>query len=206
MDSLFSAQTYKPAGLNDINWNQLTPFHRALLVNDGTVTQLIEAYLGLPVEVELLSQEKQQLKTPDKWLQTETGTTIINRRVILRSSPLSCPDQQIHTYAISQLVYNRLPPEMQQGLGTNGIGLGRLLRQNRMETRRDLLWYGLEHNPELSTQIGTSSAQPFLSRSYLVIRDGVPMMRVTEKFPLPSANFTSGHPTPYRLNAFESSC
>ena len=66
MDSLFSAQIYKPADLNDINWNELMPFHRALLVNDGTVTQLSEAYLGLPVEVELLSQEKQQLKTFSK--------------------------------------------------------------------------------------------------------------------------------------------
>ena len=51
MKDLFVAQFAKPSDLEEMNLSQLTPFQRALLTIDGTVTQLIEAYTFSPVEV-----------------------------------------------------------------------------------------------------------------------------------------------------------
>ena len=59
MKALFVAQDDKPATLREINLARLTPFQRGLLVTDGTVTQFIEAYTFMPVEVVLLQQTKQ---------------------------------------------------------------------------------------------------------------------------------------------------
>ena len=56
MKDLFVAQFAKPSDLEEINLSQLTPFQRALLVTDGTVTQFIEAYTLSTVEVVLLHQ------------------------------------------------------------------------------------------------------------------------------------------------------
>ena len=61
MKDLFAAQFAKPSDLEEMNLSQLTPFQRALLVIDGTVTQFIEAYTFSPVEVVLLHQETQTL-------------------------------------------------------------------------------------------------------------------------------------------------
>jgi hypothetical protein len=44
MSDLFVAQFTRPKHLEQINLRSLTPFQRALLVLDGTVTKFIEAY------------------------------------------------------------------------------------------------------------------------------------------------------------------
>ena len=51
MKDLFIAQCAKPLDLEEINLSQLTPFQRALLVTDGTVTRFIEAYTFSPVKL-----------------------------------------------------------------------------------------------------------------------------------------------------------
>jgi hypothetical protein len=51
LKDLFAAQSSKPETLREVNLRALSPFQRALLVIDGTVTKFIEAYTMEPVEI-----------------------------------------------------------------------------------------------------------------------------------------------------------
>ena len=169
-NDLFIAQSAKPDGLQEISLDQLTPFQRALLVTDGTVTQLIEAYILAPLEVIQLSQQKQVLSTNHLWLDTHQGTTVIARKVIIQGKRPESP--MFYTYAESLIVCNRLPKVIQKGLEVGEEGLGRLLRRSGLETRRDLLWYGLEYTSNLLDTLKHMEGKPFLSRTYRVIARG----------------------------------
>ena len=54
--------------LQPINMRALSPFHRALLVIDGTVTTFLEAYTLEPIEVVKIGQAVQELAAESPWL------------------------------------------------------------------------------------------------------------------------------------------
>ena len=184
MKSLFVAQDKKPATLKEINFARLTPFQRGLIVTDGTVTQFIEAYTFAPVEVMLLQQKKQTLSNPHNWLQLSAGEEVISRQVTLQthqeteSSPIIC------TYADSLIALKRLPKSILEGLESNKQGLGRLLQHSGLETRRELLWCGMETLTDLLPAVAQLEGKTFISRAYLVLANQEPLMLINEKFPL----------------------
>ena len=184
MKALFIAQDDKPTTLKKINLTRLTPFQRGLLVTDGTVTQFIEAYTLMPVEVTLLQQSKQTLSTENTWLQLPTGTEIISRQVVLQSHSQETSSPIIHTYADSLIVPQRLPESVLNGLESDKWGLGGLLRGSALETRRELLWCGMEILTDLPPAIEHLEGETFISRTYRVFSDQEPLMLINEKFPL----------------------
>lgn len=184
MEDLFLAQSAKPADWAEINLSQLTPFHRMLLVTDGTVTRLIEAYTLSPVEVVRLHQETHILPTEHVWLELPAGREILVREVILQTQGNAEFPTIVHTYATSLIVPQRLPQVIREGLEIHGEGLGRLLRSSGLETQRDLLWCGIEHPKELPEAIVHLAGKHFLSRAYRVVAGGQPIMLINEKFPL----------------------
>ena len=184
MKDLFVAQFAKPSDLEEINLSQLTPFQRALLVADGTVTRFIEAYTFSPVEVVLLCQEAQTLSTDHVWLEIEKGKEVIVRQVMLQTGHREDQQPTVHTYATSLIVLNRIPQVIREGLTLKGKGLGQLLQHSGLETRRDLLWWGLERPKDLPDALLHLEGEPFLSRTYRIVTDGYPIMLINEQFPL----------------------
>ena len=183
MKSLFVAQNEKPATLKEINFAGLTPFQRGLVVTDGTVTQFIEAYTLVPVEVLLLHQKKQPLFTENRWLQLPAGEEVISRQVILQTYQETESSPLIHTYADSLIALKRLPKPILEGLESNKQGLGRLLQHSGLETRRELLWCGIETLKGLPSAIAHLEGETFISRTYLVLSNQEPLMLINEKFP-----------------------
>ncbi|MCZ6678414.1 MAG: chorismate pyruvate-lyase family protein [Candidatus Poribacteria bacterium] len=173
------AQSAKPEQLGEIDLSNLTPFQRALLGIDGAVTPFIEAYTMEPVEVVRLHQQTQRLSTDHVWLQAPKGTAVVARQVLLRG----VQSTTLYAYAVSLIVLDRLPEVVKEGLAADGEGLGDLLRRGRVETRRELLWYGLEHARELPDAIRYLEGEAFISRTYRIIANGQPMMLINEKFP-----------------------
>jgi chorismate-pyruvate lyase len=174
---LFVAQASRPAHLAEVNLRALTPYQRALLMIDGTVTKFIEAYTLEPVEIVRLSQITRPLPEDHLWLEASKDTRVIAREVLLQTkygrSPLA--------YAVSLIVPDRLPEAVKQSLEVDGQGLGRVLLESRVETRRELLWYGKEHPQNLPE--GFHPAKPeFISRTYRIIARGQPIMFINEKF------------------------
>lgn len=184
MKDLFVAQSAKPEHLAEVNLTRLTPFQRVLLVTDGTVTRSIEAYTLSPVEVVVLNQEWQTLPTPHDWLELPAGTEIVVRQVVLQTRPKGDEQPTIQTYATSLIVPQRLPQIIKEGLEIDGEGLGMLLRRGELETRRDLLWCGLEHLEAVPEAIGHLAGESFLSRTYRIVSEEKPLMLINERFPL----------------------
>ena len=178
LNSLFVAQSRKPAQLREIQLDRLSPFQRALLVVDSA-TQFIEAYAMEPIEILLVTQRTFQLPTDHELLEAAGGTDVVSRTVLLRGKASSTP----FAYAESLLVQDRLPDPIRKGLETEGKGLGLLLRRNRIETHREMLWYGMEKGRELPAPIRHLEGEPIIDRTYRIIAGGRPMMQISEKFP-----------------------
>ena len=184
MKSLFVAQDAKPENLKEISLARLTPFQRGLLVTDGTVTRFIEAYILTPVEVVLLHQKKQILSTEHPWLQLPAGENIISRQVVLQTHSQNKSSPIIHTYATSLIAPQRLPQSILDGLTNNKQGLGGLLRCSGLETRRELLWCGVETLTDLPSAVAHLEGETFINRAYRVFANQEPIMLINEKFPL----------------------
>lgn len=184
LNKLFVAQAARPPTLDDIRPSRLTPFQRALLVTDGTVTHLIEAYMFSPVEVVPLRETEQALGIEYAWLELPIGDPVVTREVVLQTPATDTQAPKIHAYAISHLIYERLPNSVVEGLKSRTGGLGVLLQRTIWETRRDLLWWGVERAVGLPDAIKHLESKLFLSRTYRVVAKKDPLMLITEKFPL----------------------
>lgn len=180
LEELFVAQSAKPVHLGEINLRALTPFHRALLVIDGTVTKFIEAYNLDPIEVIKINQEERILSTDHPWLDASKGLPVITREVILRGKY----SYQVYAYAISLIVTDRLPLNVQDALKSQKIGIGQALLSSRMETYREVLWYGKEQPDQLPAIIMEFENKEFISRTYRIIVKNQPLMLINEKFPI----------------------
>ncbi|RME12381.1 MAG: DUF98 domain-containing protein [Ardenticatenia bacterium] len=180
LHNLFLAQDERPAHVEAVNLRALTPFQRALLVIDGTVTKFIEAYTMEPVAVERLSQTTITLDAPHPWLAADAGTRAISRTVLLVGEY----SRTVYAYAASLILPDRVGAHVQAGLQTEGGSLGRLLLGDQVESYRDVLWYGREEIPTLPDTLAQRVGRTFLTRTYRIIAEGHPLMMITERFPL----------------------
>src|SRR3989304_4469863 len=90
LSDLFVAQFAKPPDLGIVNLRALTPFQRALLVIDGTVTKFIEAYTMEPVTVRIISHEQRRLSAENAWLEAEGGARRLGQGRCSRGEVLRC--------------------------------------------------------------------------------------------------------------------
>lgn len=182
--NIFVAQAERPEMSREINIAQLTPFQRALIVTDGTVTRLIEAYTLAPVEVVILRQAKQTLCTEHIWLELPAGAHVIARQVVLQTSSIGNDTSKIQAYATSLIVPQYLPKDILDGLESDPAGLGGILQNSGLETRRELLWCCCETARDLPKAIAHLEGKPLLSRTYRIFANKKPIMLITEQFPL----------------------
>lgn len=176
---LMVMQAAKPQHWRPIDLRILTPFQRALVSIDGTVTKFIESYMLEPVEIVRLQQQEQVLRTDHPWLAAPVGTTVIARQVLL-SGKYSAT---IYAYAVSLLLAERLPTEVLRGLDVEPAGLGHIILNSQLENRREVLWYGREQVADLPEAIEVYTGNEFISRTYRIIVGNQPVMLINEKFP-----------------------
>lgn len=176
---LFVAQDRRPDWLLPVNLRALSPFHRALLAIDGTVTTFIEAYTMEPVVVEVIDQAPQDLTTEHTWLELLAGSRVIVRQVELRGATTG----RLHAHAVSLLAPHRMPELVTRAIDENPRGLGGAMLVAGLETRREVLWYGRERVPDGGPP-GPWGPGDCLARTYRVISRDHPIMLITERFPL----------------------
>lgn len=184
---LFVAQFGRPGDLQQVNMRALSPFHRALLVIDGTVTTFLEAYTLEPIEVVRLGQAVQPLTEENPWLELAAGASVLARNVRLEGRYT----HRLYAQATSLIALDRLPPDIVSGLDVEGGGLGRILNGAKAENRREILWYGRERSDHLKEPLGGGSRHEFIVRTYRIIQGGKPIMLISEKFPTDEP----GHPS-----------
>lgn len=176
----YVVQDERPPGVAPVDAGTLTPYQRALLAIDGTVTQFIEAWTLEPVEVLRLDQCEELLDSSQSWLGLDAGAPVIRRRVMLRGSRSGC----FHAWADSIIAVERLGMQMRGALDLRGGGIGRILIDTGIEARREALWYGREQPVNVPPAVAELWPGDFLSRTYRVVASGQPLILITERFPL----------------------
>ena len=165
----------RPDDLEPVNLRAIGPLLRSLLVIDGTVTKFLEAVAMEPIRVEILDQEELVLETDHAELEAEAGASVIARTVVL----IGARSGRRYAHAASLLVVSRLPQSVQERLADHPQGLGRIVLDSGLETRREVMWYGRDRGAD-DTLLGTASR---ICRTYRIISGGAPLMLITECFP-----------------------
>ncbi|MCG6860292.1 MAG: chorismate pyruvate-lyase family protein [Chromatiaceae bacterium] len=163
----------------DVPLQELPPFLRALLVTDGTVTKILEAYFWEPVEVVTLAQEFVYAERPIDWIRIKIGD-----RVLIRRARLSGMDSgDAYATAFSVIRTELIPDGFRQRLIDREIGIGVLIRDSGMESYREVLEVGIEP-PSGRDDLEALEKSELIFRTYRIIIDGEPVILITESFPL----------------------
>ncbi|MGB5834862.1 MAG: chorismate pyruvate-lyase family protein [Thiohalocapsa sp.] len=151
----------------------LPPFLRALLVTDGTVTKILEAYFWEPVMVDTLRQEFITAQAEIPWVDVAAEDQILVRRARLRGADSS----KHYAYAFSVIRTELIPGHFRQRLVDREIGIGALIRDSGLESYREVIEVGVEAD-------GDDGLSDAVFRTYRIIIAGAPVILITETFPL----------------------
>jgi chorismate-pyruvate lyase len=161
----FVAQRERLGDAEDFDFAALPPFGRCLLVADGNVTTLIEAYALEQIRTRCLNQTAAQA-TPSQmhWLAIESGTRTVARRVTLEGAV----SKTVYLSAFSLMVPARLPTMFIRALRHEPTSIGAALISAAVEHRRELLWFN-------------HIANALYSRTYRIFVLGRPALLITEE-------------------------
>lgn len=159
---------------------KLTPMQRALLISDGSTTTLLEAFTG---QVVLIKGRSQSIARADPQLaselQVEPRSEISKRIVHL----VSRDSKEILAYAISYTPIERLSPALLYDVQQTDIPIGKILKMHKIESRREIREIGFVRHAECNEIFGSGCS---MYRSYLIIHQNAPLMKIIEYFPLGS--------------------
>jgi chorismate-pyruvate lyase len=172
----FTAQDALPDGVAAVDVRRLSSVLRGLLLLDGTVSRALEAETLRPVQVEPVAHDDcEPSAAVAAALQLASGERCMRRRVVMRiagASPI--------VWAESFVVPERLPAAFLNALTANAKGIGGSLQELRLESARELLWFGLAGEPDWPEPAGSGAAT--LRRAYLLFTGGEPALLITEDF------------------------
>jgi chorismate-pyruvate lyase len=162
----FVAQDSRPDTVADIDVEVLSPYHRCLLLSDGTVTNLLEAYALEPTRTRCLAQAMvRPSREHRRWLDLAHDTDVLLRRVVIEGDTTGLP----LVYATSALLPSRLPADFLSMIGSGGGSIGTALLSSKVESRREMLWCGRR-------------ADAVASRQYRIFVRGRPALVINEDF------------------------
>lgn len=188
--AFFGAQASRPAWMDGVRPAELTPLQRGLLVVDGTVTTILEAWVLEPILVTRLWQRASRLEAADPWLRADAGDGVLDRAVLLTGAH----SRRCYAFAESRILVERLPAAMRRELDLGTAGLGQILLRSSLESRREGLWYGRERGRPVPPQVAALAGSDFLVRTYRISTGGQPLMMITERFPYADGALTPGPP------------
>lgn len=139
---------------------------------DGSVTLLLELLTGKTVKVVTLEQKIIKATTDiAELLEIEAGDDVNSRLVTLNA------DGTAYVLAKSLAAVKRMPPAVRSDLMRADIPIGRILREHKLETRRDIL------KMEIISRDFFGDI-PVLSREYNIIYNNRILMWINECFPV----------------------
>lgn len=179
-DPTFLVPTWvdRHAALTPLRIERLDAFARALATTDGTVTELLEAWAGERVAIAHLAQRRGELRAAVNDLEAAPGAAVLSREVLLCGERTRTP----LLHAESLIALDRLPLVIAEGLLVRRTPIGRLLRESRLETYRELLEVGAERAETIASALSLRVGEIIVSRTYRVIARGQPIMLINERF------------------------
>jgi chorismate-pyruvate lyase len=158
--------------------HRLSSFQRILLATDGTVTDILEAYLWEAIQVVKLYQECIDTDASVPYLDIGPQAPVLIRKIILRGKP----SDRNYIYAESIVALERLNERIRQGLIETQKPVGQLMLEARLETFREILSCCYEPAEEIGEYLGVAADANLISRTYRVFSNRQPFMLITEKF------------------------
>lgn len=157
----------------------LSPFQRVLLATDGTVTDILSAYLG--EDVTLVKRRHGSIVAPRaiRALEVTAGTPLIEREVLLTGARSG----RTLVYAASIVVPERLTGTLRDQLRVTSKPVGQLMLEERAETYREILRHWCEPAGALGAHFGIDASVDLIARTYRVFSERRPIMLISEKFP-----------------------
>jgi chorismate-pyruvate lyase len=156
----------------------LTALQTVLPVIGGTVTEILEHFLGEPLRAVRLSQRSYACSEPQPVIGLDAGDLVLERRVVLcgafTSRPVFC--------ANSSIALDRLDSTIRNGLLTTDQPIGQLIRANRVALFRELLSCQRTRVPEIAELLRAPTDVPLLTRTYRMSARRAPLMVITEWF------------------------
>lgn len=149
---------------------------RAVLATDGTVTKLIESLLERVV-IEKLGQEPVAAPLAE-WPDLAPGTAVLRRTVLIRGAG----SRRIFLHAESLVVLERLDPVFREELAATDKPIGKLIREHRIESYRELLAERSEPAGARAPALGVDAGEPLIARTYRIHVGGRPAIQITERF------------------------
>jgi chorismate-pyruvate lyase len=157
---------------------QLTPLQRVLAVTDGTLTEILEAYVLERIELVKISERLLERGLPNLPFATEDGERVLQRKIQLRGARSAT----LYVYAESFILVDRLDAAFQAELLETNVPLGRLWLSHRLETFKELVSIDLRPARELGASLDCAEDAPVLARVYDVFSARRLVMRIAEYF------------------------
>lgn len=158
-----------PSG--DLALRELPAFLRALLVTDGTVTKILEAYFWEPVQVDTLDQHFGHATQPVPEIEIQSGDRCLMRDARLRGTDSGRTFATAHSLIRTEWI----PAGFRQRLIDREIGIGVLIRDSGLESYREVLEISMD---------GLADGSHSVCRTYRIIIAKRPVILITECFPL----------------------
>ncbi|MEL6494499.1 MAG: chorismate pyruvate-lyase family protein [Cyanobacteria bacterium J06623_7] len=152
---------------------------RLLLVTDGRITDIVQAYAGETVEAVKLRNQLIISGSRRSPLQLDREYQLLDRSILLQG----LETKTNYLYADSKIVLERLDGKISDKLIFSQEPIGKLLRENKIETYREILDCGIEPAGSLGAYFDIKPSAKLIYRTYIVLIAGLPVMQITEKFP-----------------------
>jgi beta-ribofuranosylaminobenzene 5'-phosphate synthase len=154
---------------------------KALLITDGSVTNLLECFSGSPVTIRTISQQViPALPDIAEEMQISAGDPINYRVVGIFDTTMDIP--LIH--AISYCPVHRLPDHARNSLMKADIPIGHILRDEKMESRREITGIRTVRRGEIPSCCPVPGpGERLFARHYKIIHQNLPLFRIEEFVP-----------------------
>jgi len=151
---------------------------RAITVTDGTVTRLIEAFAE-PVIIQKLREQELPRGPLDAWPDLPAGVRVVARDVLIRGRISG----RVFLHAQSLVVLDHLDDVLRRELLETEKPIGKLIREHRRESFRELLGHTVESAGTLAPYFDCRPEDPLVARVYRICLGGRPAIQITERFP-----------------------
>lgn len=161
------------------DYSDLTRFQRMLVGTDGTVTHILEAYAGEPVDVVKLRQELETADGAGDDLDVAPDDKVLLRHVLLRGRHSA----RNLLYAEAVVAVGRADPTFLDGLIATDRPIGVLLAERRTETFREILRVDRCPAGPVGAHFGVGAGAAMIRRNYRIVAGARPLILITEMFP-----------------------
>jgi len=158
---------------------KLSVFQRIILTTDGTLTEILEAYLSEKIKLVKLAETIEPVAQNISLLDINCGQEVLQRKILLQGKI----SRNNWVYAESILVPDRLDEKLKNGLLVSQEPMGRLWLEHRLETFKEIVDSAREPAEDLADYFKIKRSDKLLSRTYRVFSGRSPIILITEKFP-----------------------